>query len=801
MEDENLIKQGIVINTVKAVIFLLLGLGGMVGTFYLETIYAEDQEVEEVEVYQGVNVYAPQNIVPDHGIVRFDLEEDNNEIVELYKDESINEYVFGIESGKMWGNFDISNAKVNFLVGNAVVIPNHAQFELTFEGNTMELSVFGGDVYLAFLEDGVDLQQYHDEYSTIFMNRFLVPQDTRVVVTMSKIDERLKLLLYSKLVKEFKFSTLPSAKKEEEWIIENIKDDQRYIETLRQEFDSNVVFNGEVVGDDFWDEMVLLLSENLTFIPEKREQRVFKNLFGYLDNSIFYYNKGEAELAEENFFNFEILLDELSDSVLETDLFEQGLDERMNQLALYDPGESYYSLHKQLLIRQFQNKDDTFEVVNQFWLDVYKAIDVDDALAEDALDNYYNYFDKAVLEITDLETKRHYLSFQNQLFDNLFLRYPVFYKDKYFAIKLVLENSLLKLYDEGQLKDELKQSFVSNKITFLKRLRKFFFDGELSVDQTRMLLSRLIRETEDYLEDDRSEAAVVEFFESELEDIGDFWGYLNAPEYYSSSIYGLSHRERYATFVAENEQIWSFIDVQEDLDGEEVATDVDLDDIELEIQNMFRLEERITQLTIGEIQDVNQRYVEVSGNAGGYDFTAVYDRASIKVKDIYARDELVADRAVTIESIVPLLDKRFGDFAEEVESEEVTEETNAQRIAKIYIADQIAAAGFKATPEVVTVLDDKNALYRVADVILEGYPDILFSFDYDATSEMSSNIYMVVRGKPVVINEEYSLSQLRDLAFSQSEFAGEIEEEEIVEEEEVEEEPEEVEEVVERITR
>ncbi|MFC1615623.1 hypothetical protein ACFL21_00645 [Patescibacteria group bacterium] len=764
-------RQQIFLNLIKIFIFVLLAFGAAFGTFYLEKQYAEGEVLEGEQIFLGLNIEAQENILPNYGIIRFDPEGEVNANL-LSADDVDNNYVFELEKGRLWGNFEISDALVNIKVGQTVLIPNHAQFDLEFDGSKILLSVYEGDVYLGFLENDMEYKQYMDQYSTIFMNRFLVPKDTKVTIPISKVDERLKQLLFSKMVKEFKYSAIPDAELEEDWYTTNSKADEKIIESLRQEFTSSVVYNGEIIGSDPWDNLVISLEENLTFVPKKKKERLFNKVFAYLDNTIFYYNQGDQELAEINYTVFDFLVDSSPADIVKSEEFYFNYDQKLDQLLMFGPGEAYHSLYSKMLNRKLREKRDVFEIVNILWLDVYKSIDVDSTLTEDTMETFYSIFDKSLLEITDLEFKRNYLIFYNQLFENLFMRYPIFYKDKYFAYKLVLENELLESYDQGQLKDELTQSFVANKISFIKRLKVFFFDGDISVEQAKYLLERLIKETEDYLEDDRSEAAVVEFFESELEDIGDFWGYLDDPEYYSSSIYGLTHRERYATYLTETEQYLSILDVQNDLNGDDEVTEIDLMDIEREIEAAFKIDDNISDLTFGEIDDINQRYVDVQGDAGGYDFELIYDRSTGKIKEIYAEDVLISDRAVNINTLLPLLDRMFGDFIDEVVGdEELTEETNAQRIARVFIFNKIEDAGFVVTLESVAIVDEESSIYRVSEIKIENYRDLLFSFDYDATTDKATNLYIVIKGKPVILNDEYTLEEVMEVAILENDRA------------------------------
>ena len=201
----------------------------------------------------------------------------------------------------------------------------------------------------------------------------------------------------------------------------------------------------------------------------------------------------------------------LSADITQGDNYLESLNYYIAKLLVFKPGDSQYEILKFVLDKKFYAKRDVYDVVNNFWLNVYDGIDSGDTRAEEALNDYYKYFSAAGNIFGDTDLYRMYLSYQNQLFDNLLLKYPVFYRDGYFAIKTIFEENLLKLYEDGQLKGELAQAFLSNKIDFMKRLKKFFFEGKLEVKEAREIFKRLFREINDLMPKDQ-DLAVIQFF-------------------------------------------------------------------------------------------------------------------------------------------------------------------------------------------------------------------------------------------------------------------------------------------------
>lgn len=753
----------------KAATFILLGCTLLFGNFLLERHLAARGEVQERIGFTTFDL-KEDNLIPQHGIVRFD-EAKSNDATVVSADSDRGEYVFELREGHLWGYFGMSDAKVDFVLGNVVVMPDRASFELDFDGKDIVLKSFEGDVFLGFLAQGVTLENYLNEYSEVFMNRLLVPRGTKVTIPLSKVDQRLKTLLYSKLIKEFAYQSLTEQEKNGEWVAENNKKDATYSELVKQEFQGALIRQGVVTDENTLSKGIELVEDKLIFVPAKKERKSLDRLFAYLDDAIFYAGQSNAAEAEVKLREYELYLEDLPLSLKENDYYRGKIGEYLDGLSIFGPGDPLYTVYTGLLDRQFNANQGRYDIVNRFWNDVYKAMDVSIVDAEQALDRYYRYLKVTLGKYEDEVYYKNYLAYQNQLFDNLFFLYSDFYQDRYFEMKDAVEGELLKLYSsDKQLSQELAQTFINNKISYLRTIMKLFFADQINVGDSRAIVSRLVREINELMPEDTSQVAVLELFETRLEEISSFWGYLNSPEYYSSAAYGSDNEERYQSYLKERDRIWSLIDLQVDIFGDAGAiVEISVEDVRAEIQTIFAKNPDVGGLQIGEIKDVSQRYVDVSAVIGGYPFEALYDRDYQTLKNIYVYGELISDRQVKLSGLFSLLEKHFAENELPVElTDNMSEETNAQRIFRRYLAGEIEKVGFKVEESNITRVDEAGSRYQVSEVYLEEYRNALVSFEFVVQGEKVVKLVIAVDGREIIVEGEYSLDELEDLVTKKS---------------------------------
>lgn len=752
-------------NVLKAVVFLLISLAVALGNFFLEDLVGGFSETQTV-VFEAFD-YEKGNIVDDNVVFRFGEEE--NEL-SLTDDPKADAYLIYVEKGDFWTNSSISSKKMNFILDKLVFVPNQASFSLKFDGSDLSLAVYDGDVYVGILEDGLEVSEYQDAYSSLFMNRLLVPRDTQIKIDLGHIDERMRQLLNSKLVKEFKHTSISSEDREMDWVKDNFKKDRKFIESVRQNLVSEILKMGIKNENKSFETAIFWAQENLTFMPEKRQKVFFAHLFGLLDDAMVYAAKEEDFKASlDGFFAY---LARLPKETVSSDIFLKIYDGYVDKLSIFEAGDSEYAILTALLDKKFLDKRDVYEIVNTFWLGIYDGLLLNSAAAEQALDRYYHYFDLTLGDIDNREFYLAYITYQNQLFDNLLLRYPVFYKKGYFSIKNAVEQTLLGLYDEGDLKNELRQAIISTKIDFLKRVMRFFFESELNIKEAKEIISILVEEINQIMPVDNSEVAVTEIFQSELQDVANFWGYLNMPEYNSSKTYGLTHKERYETYLLEKDRIWSFISVQKEILGEDTGPELNEEEIRKEVFAAFLPELGFSDVRVGEVSGSDQRYVQVAAVVEGYSFKALYDRDQNTVKDIYVYDQLISDRAVQLSDLISLVKNKFADLVGDSAEEDASEESFAERTARAFVAKKIGEAGFEVEAEDVSVVDESGAVYRVEKVALGGNEGVLVTFDFVMSSEMAKNVLLSLKSGPVVMDGEYTLEELVGIVVAEGDFGG-----------------------------
>jgi hypothetical protein len=744
---------------VKTLIFAVIAAGLIFANFWLEQNSLLGYEFElEMETTEK-DVLAGGAVLRVDEDASFDISDfDNGALITL-------------TDGHYWGNFAQMQDAANVIFENVVLIPRQAQFDLKIENNKLTLAVIKGDVFVGLLEHRVITPDLLDQYDDRYLNKLLVPQDTQITINLAQIDEDLRPILFTKLVKEFKYSAVASSLKSTDWVKVNLRKDSDYREELRQRFEAEVLRNKPLGQEGYIANFLAWSKENLTFVPEKKYRLLLEQTFSDLELAIFYASKGDEAEMQVGLDAFERSLLAADEDLLNSEAFLEAYDRYLGQLEIFSVDDLQAKVWTFLLNKKIEHYGIEAALVELAWLRVYEALAVDNLEAEKALDYYNDLLDSSLGKFEDEEQYKSFITYQNQLFDTLFLRHSLFYKDAYFSIKNVLETVLLDLYDNGRLKDELRQAFVSRKIDFLKQMRRHFFDEAITVKEAKEIFERLVNEVDDLMPSDQSGLAVIELFEAQLADVTNFWGYLNDPRYHLEGAAG-THEEKYTTYLRDNDQIWSKFDIQEDLLGE-VAEDVSIEEVVAEMTAVLTADEDLTDLEIGELETVGQRFVDLNAVIGGYPFQAKFDRSTDSLSDVYVYGELVTDRPVPIANLVTVLQAQFADLDEQVVLDNAVDiESSAQREARFYIARLVSDAGFEASIDEVSVVDAVKATYRLSKVYLADYPEFVVSFDIIVNGEIATNVLIAFDEelRPTKVEGRYSLAELVELVRAEAEF-------------------------------
>lgn len=750
----------------RTAIFFLIAILIVTGTFVAERYFASKHVVYGVQNLTSFD-YGSENLIPGGARIRFagptdSLSAPSMDVLTSTPEKS--EYIFNFKEGKLWGNFSLNSSKIDIMVGDIVFVPNHAIFDLSFDGSTTWLSVYEGDVYIGFLDKKIALSDYADGYSGLFMNRLLVPRNTKVTIPLNKVDDRLKSLLYSKIVKEFKYSKISADELKTSWVSANLQKDLSDTDALKKNLVLQFINSGLQSGDSALGDLFFWAEKNLTVAHDKKYEKILGKLFSSLSDAIFYSANGQNDQVSQ-------YLSKFNNSLSEIDLknnteYQKVFDEYVSKLSVFGPNDNLYQILSFLLDKEFVDGRNVYEVVDRFWLDVYRAAGINKSLADVSLKAYYKYL-QAVMQTQEQDDYyKNFLAYRSQLFDNLFYNYEIFYEDDYFAMKTEIEKNYLNLFGESQLKQELRQDLVSNKIDFLKRLMNLFFEDKIAVDQARKIVSRLIKEVDSLMPLDNSGVAVVELFQNKLKEVSSFWGYLNDPEYYASVAYGSNHQTRYEAYLRDNNRIWTFIDIQRDVLGKSAVIAVTTKDIKKEIEAVLAANENVKSYKVGKIESIDDRYVPVEIEIEMYTVKAEYDREYDALRNVYVFGELVSKNTVRLDGLTALLDSKFapdksGDVVTDG-GDNVAVETNAQRIARRYVADIVTKAGFSATEDNVSLVDENESLYKIDNVTLSGNGAIYVSFHFAMTDEKAYDVSMKIGDQRITLAGKYTLSELHD---------------------------------------
>jgi len=748
-------------NTIRQVCFMVVSVALVFGTFYYENRDFSAQD-SVLHAFSAIDYKAP-NEIPNNGIIRFNQASQIKQDVSLKSGGYADGYIFDVKSGEFWGDFSFSDAKTDFIVGNVVVIPYSASFNLQFDGDKFSLAVYKGDVYLGFLDKDINVVKYEDPYSGVFMNKFLVPLGNRVDFNISRIDEKFKTLLPSKVAKEVKLRLMSIntkdssyAKNFTDYVKQNLRDDRRIRASLGSTYKTEIVDNGLSVDEGLLGKTVGALEDTFTFIPAKKAERNSGKLFGYFSDAMFYAAKGDMENGTISLNKF----GEGSASIPAGDY--------MSKLILMRDEPNFAGILDLILEKKLTEKGNEFYALDGFWNDVYEAIDAGDSSSLEALTLYYQKLLTTVDKIADKEILKGYLAYQNQLLNNLFDRYPTFYKDGYFESKEKLEQKFLSLFESGQMKDELMLSLIKDKMDVLVRLKNYFFDRKIEINEARKIVSRLKDSIQDLMTKSSSDLAVLQIFEKNLKGIGSFWGFLNTPEYYASTSYGFDYAERYTFYLKERSQIWNFIEVGS---GETGGIDTaggstkSIFDIKNRVTAAFTANSDVENFEIGEIKDVSQTDVSVKLIVKGYPVEAAYDINQGTLKNVYIYGELLTANGVKLKGLSSLIDKKFAEFKQDNTADDTgtqnVQETNAQIILKRYLANKMTQAGFIATADNIKIVDEFQTVYRVEGVHLDGEKTVEITFDFVAKTEKATKVYLILGADVTELNGEYSLSDIK----------------------------------------
>jgi hypothetical protein len=729
---------------------------------YVETNLLNDSEkktLEEPKVDYSKDLFLSMN-----GVLRFGVDDDLPDIDEILFDKEKKEYVFRLNSGRIWGNFEVSNAKVNILVDKAVVIPDNSSFDLRYMDGRMELITINGDTYVGFLSELIDLLDFADQYSERYLNILLVSRLSQMKLSVSKISSDFARLLPQKLSKTMDlYGAVPGSVREESFVSENLKKDLAFLESLKVKIRNE--FRFYLSSKSFISNTLNFLKQSLVFMPEKKLSYEKEEVFDYLNSAISYSINSKTVEMRDALSEFDYLVNEYglhSDSK-----FLDILNTYLDLFSIFKSSDNEYPIFEHLLKRGNLGVNEHFKILSVMRRNFFNALSYGEEFAEDNLKKYFDYFEKNQKILRSDLRYPIFLKHQNLILENLFLRTALFYSDEFFLIKKSLEDELIDLSDDEYFKNELLQSFVSSKIDFLTRAWFYLKNDLITVSLAREVYETLFFEINDVLESEGvSELAVLELFERQLKSLADQYAYLNNVQYNSSIFYGVNHEERFASYLRDRQIVPNISSV---LKGEEIDKK-SVDELSEEIVQ-FLTNNSFTNIDLENFEDDSVRFVKLKATLSGFDFQAEFDRFQNSFRNIYAYEQLVSESPVRLSNMQSLMQRKFS-LITPLPKEEQDEiiETHAQRVAKNFILQKIREQGFTLELDNIVITRNDSSVFRVSDVRVPDNNDVLITFDFVTTDEKVRNLYLNYEGRPVVLDGPYDLIELKTMVLSRVDF-------------------------------
>lgn len=678
-----------------------------------------------------------------------------------------------LENGQVWINNLYNNAQIAVRADGLLIEPQEALLNIYRVDKRIDLHVHRHQVKVSFFDEEGQ-----------YLNEFFVSEGNKVTVSLKKLNSILSKLYYSKLIKEFQYSIFDDALvATEPWVRENLskdeKQDTEVRDRKRQEIKAKGLKNSKIDTMAFQFSQLLnhQVKPYLTFVPAKQKNFYVQDLFAHVDDAIYLSEEGRIDEANKRLQLFDLLKGEsfYAQNITPTD-FKAALEKRIRSLVFVVANEDLYGVKQYLLNHRLELSDADvaayFEYLKYYLDDVYDAARLTGGKATLVLENYFKMSDAVLASLQgNLASYDKFLQMQNHFLDNLFLRYPVFYKKQFFQSKAKIEKNFLAELPEGQLKDEESQTLISKKIELLKRLQYFFFNDQLDLEDAKSVVGALITNIEDLLPPDSSRLAIQEFFKKSLGDFNLFWGFLNKDEYSAANTYGASNQERYDAYVKSVDENAVLLDLATTFftkNQNNEVTVISRDEIIRQVKKDLT-ELGFKNISFGEdIKDGDQIVKIQSALFVGFNISALYERERALLSDIYVGGNLVSKSAVKLKNLELLIESKFSGLKDNAGSNENSTDVSPGKVnkkqkllIKLFV-DHLAAFNLNVTAEDIEVLDEELGSFHVLGLPVLDAAEALYSFDVINGSEVATNIYIITLKHQIKLKEDVPLKSLNE---------------------------------------
>jgi hypothetical protein len=717
-------------------------------------------------------------------------------------------FVFELEGGRVWVNGIYTTSNINLLAGGAFLVSRMGAFDTTFDGAKTTVRVFVDQVTVGLVKPGVNFTKAVRYSSSSFINSFLMAQGTQADVFLETIrsnEETLRKLLYSKMIKEFKYALFASADiQSDPWVRQNLADDDAFAQKVSKDKLQQINVRGLKIGA--LDSLAYQLQKSwngfadvLTFSSDRVRQRVVERIFDQLLDSEYLLIYGRSTEAKDRLSLFAKLV---------TDAAASGSDDRTKNLILDDLRKSYADLAfvmpddslfdvkstislslDQLLGQSDDDLIERFGLIRDYMNYAYRLADTNALLARLTLEKYNTRFiDFTTKEAGNLQRVKNLIAEENEVMDFLLLQYPIFYQDAYFAIKNTLELKWLSLLPEGSDKDEERQTIISVKIDFLKNIQRFFLDEKIALADATKVVSRLINEINDL--QPGTELGITQIINQRLKDYGQFLGFLKAAS--SGSLRGNTMQQKYDSYLASQPQPVQLEQVIGDyISGASTKTPtLTTSDVILQVKKDFA-QAGISDLRLGNLTGTDQRIIAVqNASLNNIVFSGDYEWAKGLISNVRSGGAVVSANAVSLSALSGILKPKLVETQQAPETQVTVQSSQTQqvvprpvqtqqqtqiqtqqtqvspdlsrseKVAKILLIQKLKGKDIRATESGITVTSVSDKLFELSHVSLISRPEIIFSFRYDDKTGKAYDVILHTASGDRPVDAEVALDDL-----------------------------------------
>ncbi len=699
-----------------------------------------------------------------------------NASVQIFQNENHDGgYHVSLQAGEVWVTSQGSFHPISIYVAGGTVVSS--------QDGACDVAYKDGEVNVYAAKNPVRLGFYMPLTKPIsnpsILNSILVTEGNRLTVTLSKIQPKLEKLLYSKLIKEFQYGPISSdSLANNTWFQRNIVTDTSRRDALLNHIAQVIKDRGLYISDPdsafagFMDRIhdVRFL---LTFDPQKKDLRIANDALVHLDDAIYYYATSQQIKGDVRMQLFKTRLQGMSDNKQLLSYISDELWGRFQTYAIFVPQDGPLfriraELRETLLSLRGYGYGLPYiqasQLVRSYLYDVYQSLHFDDSMSRDLLATYFSAFHKIFSGYSaDIVKNPSVLAEENQIITQLYLKDPIFYQETYFQNAFDLQSQWLSLLPEGRDKNEENQTLVASKIELMKRLRLFFFDEKIDVKDANPVLFRLLSDISSALPD--TEAAAAQYFKKNLDDQEDFWRYLNSSDFSGSKIYGQTHKDRFAAFLKNKQDLGEIEKIQKGLLGTLPPASPESKQTLADVQQAFA-SYGVKSLKLAPLLDKNQSQVFIeSADYNGIPFSAIYDRDRNLISDIKVYNDTILSASVPLDRIKNIFVVQSQQQDKVVSPDSLTDTSSnndrVEKVAQLFLLKKLQEFSFSLNPEQITTIDYTKKLFQVRGAKLPfGKSQIVVDFVVDLTKNIVSSVQVVVLTSKQSMPGEFSFDKV-----------------------------------------